>query len=56
MLDEMERGVDDTDSRLNDAMRRMKRFVRQTEAKGSGWCIIILTIILLILLALVILL
>ena len=33
MLDDVERGVDRTDSKLNNAMRRMKKFIRQTEGK-----------------------
>ncbi|PSR78009.1 hypothetical protein PHLCEN_2v7604 [Hermanssonia centrifuga] len=31
MLDDLEMNVDKTDSKLSDAMRRMKKFVRQTE-------------------------
>ncbi|CAK5261868.1 unnamed protein product [Mycena citricolor] len=56
MLDDLERGVDRTDSKLDDAMNRMKRFMRQSEEKGSGYCIIFLIIILAVLLLLVILL
>ncbi|KAG5339778.1 hypothetical protein C0989_003578 [Termitomyces sp. Mn162] len=55
LLDDLERGVDATDSKLNNAMRRMRHFMRQSEEKGSGWCIIILIIILMILLLAVIL-
>jgi len=55
MLDDLERGVDRTDSKLSDAMRRMKKFVRQTEETKSGWCIIILIIVLMALLLAVIL-
>jgi hypothetical protein len=33
MLDDLEAGVDRTDNKLNSAMSRMKRFVRQTEGK-----------------------
>lgn len=55
MLDDLERGVDRTDSKLNDAMRRMKRFIRQTEETKSGWCIVILIVILMALLLAVIL-
>ncbi|KAJ7269963.1 t-SNARE [Mycena rebaudengoi] len=54
MLDDLEQGVDRTDSKLSDAMRRMRKFMRQTEEKGSGWCIVILIIVLTILLLLVI--
>ncbi|KAF5379114.1 hypothetical protein D9615_005876 [Tricholomella constricta] len=56
LLDDLERGVDQTDSKLNGAMRRMRKFMRQSEEKGSGWCIIILIIVLMILLLAVILL
>ncbi|KAJ7100264.1 t-SNARE [Mycena belliarum] len=54
MLDDLERGVDQTDSKLSDAMQRMRKFMRQSEEKGSGWCIVILIIVLTILLLLVI--
>jgi t-SNARE complex subunit (syntaxin) len=55
MLDDLEQGVDKTDNKLSDAMRRMRKFVRQTEETKSGWCVVILTIILIILLLAVIL-
>ncbi|KAJ7666253.1 t-SNARE [Mycena polygramma] len=54
MLDDLERGVDQTDTKLNGAMRRMRKFLRQSEEKGSGWCIVILIIVLTILLLLII--
>ncbi|KAJ6595757.1 t-SNARE [Mycena vulgaris] len=54
MLDDLERGVDQTDTKLSEAMRRMRKFMRQSEEKGSGWCIIILIIILTVLLLLII--
>ncbi|KAK7044659.1 SNARE domain protein, partial [Favolaschia claudopus] len=56
MLDDLERGVDQTDSKLSDAMRRMRKFLRQSEEKGSGWCIVILIIVLTVLLLLIIIL
>ncbi|KAF8068859.1 t-SNARE, partial [Lyophyllum atratum] len=56
LLDDLERGVDTTDSKLNNAMHRMRKFMRQSEEKGSGWCIIILIIILMVILLAVILL
>ena len=31
MLGDLEMGVDRTDSKLSDAMRRMRKFIRQTE-------------------------
>ena len=72
MLTDLERNVDKTDGKLNDAMRRMKRFIRQTEGMRlfgefamhshttlvetkSGWCIVILIIVLMALLLAVIL-
>ncbi|KAI0696827.1 t-SNARE [Cytidiella melzeri] len=55
MLTDIEQNVDKTESKLGDAMRRMKWFIRQTEEKKSGWCIAILIIILLALLLAVIL-
>jgi hypothetical protein len=33
MLDDLEANVDRTDSKLSNAMRRMKKFVRDTEGK-----------------------
>ncbi|KAG6901601.1 hypothetical protein C0995_010162, partial [Termitomyces sp. Mi166 len=36
LLDDLERGVDTTESKLNNAMRRMRYFMRQSEEKGSG--------------------
>ncbi|KAL6300402.1 t-SNARE [Sparassis latifolia] len=55
MLGDIEQGVDRTDSKLGDAMHRMRRFIRHTEETKSGWCIIILIIILMALLLAVIL-
>jgi hypothetical protein len=71
MLDDLERNVDRTDSKLSGAMQRMKKFIRQTEGElqsllssrklilfpetKSGWCIVILIIILMALLLAVIL-
>ncbi|KAG1816902.1 t-SNARE [Suillus variegatus] len=57
MLDDLESNVDRTDFKLSSAMRRMKKFVRDTEGKfePSGWCITILIIVLLALLLAVIL-
>ncbi|VDC00163.1 unnamed protein product [Peniophora sp. CBMAI 1063] len=54
MLSDVERGVDRTDSKLNDAMTKMKKFIRDTEETKSGWCIGILIFILLCLLVAVI--
>jgi len=55
MLDDLEQNVDKSDTKLGDAMRRMRKFLRDSEEKGSGWCIIILMIILMALLLAVIL-
>ncbi|KAF8137206.1 t-SNARE [Boletus edulis] len=55
MLVDLERNVDRTDSKLDSAMRKMKKFIRQTEDTKSGWCITILIIILVILFLAVIL-
>lgn len=37
MLDDLERNVDRTDSKLSDAMRRMKKFIRQTEGESVNF-------------------
>ncbi|KAI0090398.1 t-SNARE [Irpex rosettiformis] len=55
MLTDLERNVDGTDSKLGNAMRKMKWFIRQTEERKSGWCIAILIVILMALLLAVIL-
>ncbi|KAI3604298.1 snare domain protein [Moniliophthora roreri] len=39
MLDDLERNVDRTDSRLSSAMQKMRKFVRESEEKGSGWVV-----------------
>ncbi|KAI9459789.1 t-SNARE [Boletus coccyginus] len=54
MLDDLERNVDRSDSKLDSAMRKMKKFIRDTEDTKSGWCITILIIVLVILLLAVI--
>ena len=55
MLDDIERGVDTSGAKLDDAMKRMRKFIRDTEETKSGWCIVILIVILLALLLAVIL-
>ncbi|RPD56005.1 hypothetical protein L226DRAFT_534368 [Lentinus tigrinus ALCF2SS1-7] len=55
MLDDLERGVDHSDAKLSTAMRKMRKFIRQTEETKSGWCIVILIIVLMALLLAVIL-
>ena len=39
MLDDLDRGVDRTDSKLSDAMRRMRKFVREIE--GQLRCLLV---------------
>ena len=34
MLDDLDRGVDRTDSKLSDAVRKMRKFVRETEGQS----------------------
>ncbi|KAF4618880.1 hypothetical protein D9613_009968 [Agrocybe pediades] len=55
MLGDLEANVDQSDQKLNSAMRRMRKFLRDSEEKGSNWCIIILMIVLMALLLAVIL-
>lgn len=55
LLTDLESGVERTDSKLNNAMGRMRRFIRQSEERGSGWCILVLILVLCILLVVVIL-
>jgi len=55
MLEDLDHNVDRTDSKLSDAMRRMRKFVRETEERRSGWCVAILIVVLLALLLAVIL-
>jgi len=55
MLDGIEQGVDRSNAKLDGAMKRMRKFIRDTEETKSGWCITILIIILLALLLAVIL-
>jgi len=55
MLDDLEEGVTRTDTKLGSAMRKMRKFVRQTEEEKGGWCVVILVVVLIILLLAVIL-
>jgi hypothetical protein len=55
LLDDLERNVDTTETKLGGAMQRMRKILRDSEEKGSGCCIIFLIIVLLILLLAVIL-
>ncbi|KAI6019828.1 t-SNARE [Pisolithus orientalis] len=54
MLEDLEHHVDGTDTKLNTAMLRLRKFVRETEETKSGWCITFLIIVLIILLIAVI--
>ena len=74
LLDDLGQNVDRTDTKLGGAMKKMRKFIRETEGlptyyrlirpvfsvsskleTKSGWCITILIIILIILLAIVML-
>ncbi|KAF6744107.1 t-SNARE [Ephemerocybe angulata] len=55
MLDDLENNVDRTDGKVSDGMRRLREFLRDSEEKGSGWCIVILMVVLMALLLAVIL-
>ncbi|PIL23550.1 hypothetical protein GSI_14863 [Ganoderma sinense ZZ0214-1] len=55
MLEDLERGVDNSDAKLSTAMSKMRKFIRQTEETKSGWCIVFLIIVLMALLLAVIL-
>ncbi len=55
MLTDLERNVDVSDNKLNDGMRRMRKFLRDSEERGSNWCILILVVVLMALLLAVIL-
>jgi len=56
LLDDLDRNVDRVDHKLQGAMQRMRKFLRDSEEKGSGYCIVFLIIVLLALLLAVILL
>jgi syntaxin 6 len=56
MLEDLEEGVDRSESKLGTAMDRMKRFMRETEETKSGWLVIGLVIVLFVLLLLVVIL
>ena len=55
MLGDIEQGVDHSSAKLDSAMKRMRKFIRDTEETKSGWCIIILIVVLMALLLAVIL-
>jgi len=55
MLDDLEQNVDRSETKMSGAMRRMRKFLRDSEDSKSNWCIIILVIVLMVLLLAVIL-
>jgi len=55
MLDDLEQNVDRSESKMSSAMRRMRKFLRNSEDSKSNWCIMILVIVLMALLLAVIL-
>ncbi|KAF8814722.1 snare protein TLG1/Syntaxin [Phlegmacium glaucopus] len=55
MLDDLEQNVDSSENKMSSAMRRMRKFLRDSEDSKSNWCIIILMIVLMALLLAVIL-
>ncbi|KIY63553.1 hypothetical protein CYLTODRAFT_426011 [Cylindrobasidium torrendii FP15055 ss-10] len=50
LLTDLEQDVDSTSGRLESSLRRLRKFARDTEASGSGWCVMGLILILVILL------
>jgi len=55
MLDDLEQDVDRSENKMGSAMRRMRKFLRDSEDSKSNWCIMILVIVLMALLLAVIL-
>lgn len=55
LLDDLEQNLEHTETKLNKSLRRLQKFVRETEETKSGWCIGILVVILMVLLLMVIL-
>lgn len=55
MLDDLEQNVDHSENKMSVAMRRMRKFLRDSEDSKSNWCIIILVIVLMVVLLAVIL-
>lgn len=55
MLDDLEQNVDRSETKMTGAMRRLRKFLRDSEDSKSNWCIIILVIVLMALLLAVIL-
>ena len=55
MLEDLEQNLGRSDTKMGEAMRRMRKFLRDSEDSKSNWCIIILVIVLMALLLAVIL-
>jgi SNARE domain len=55
MLDDLEQNVDRSETKMSNAMRSMRKFLRDSEDSKSNWCIMILVIVLMALLLAVIL-
>jgi len=55
MLDDLERNVDRSETKMSSAMLRMRKFLRDSEDSKSNWCIMLLVIVLMALLLAVIL-
>ncbi|KAJ2925430.1 hypothetical protein H1R20_g11723, partial [Candolleomyces eurysporus] len=45
MLDDLERNVDQTDSKVNNGILRLHKFLRDSEEKCSGWWIVIMIVL-----------
>jgi syntaxin 6 len=55
MLDDLEQNVDRSEDKMSSAMRRLRKFLRDSEDSKSNWCIMILVFVLMVLLLAVIL-
>lgn len=55
MLDDLEQNVDRSETKMSSAMRRLRKFLRDSEDSKSNWCIMILMFVLMALLLAVIL-
>lgn len=55
MLVDLEQNIDRSENKMSSAMRRMRKFLRDSEDSKSNWCIMILVIVLMVLLLAVIL-
>jgi len=55
MLEDLEQNVDRSETKMSSSMRRLRKFLRDSEDSKSNWCITILVIVLMALLLAVIL-